>query len=123
MQFPQFDHPVTGIAVPVGALKSARSCGTGEFRDLEPLADLCKKTGLDITAYSLRHAAALLLLRRGADAFTVQNILGHATMQMTKHYLALTLEDTRKGHQNAGVMLSILGQESSKPVRMRKINV
>lgn len=48
MQFPQFDHPVTGIAVPVGALKSARSCGTGEFRDLEPLADLCKKTGLDI---------------------------------------------------------------------------
>lgn len=82
-----------------------------------------KKAGLDITAYSLRHAAALLLLRKGADAFCVQNMLGHSTLQMTKHYLALTLEDTRKGHTQAGVMLSILGQESSKPVRMRKINV
>jgi len=48
MQFPQFDHPVTGIAVPVGALRSAQSCGIGEFRDLIPLADFCKKSGLDL---------------------------------------------------------------------------
>jgi len=80
-----------------------------------------KKAGLDITAYSLRHAAALLLLRKGADAFCVQNILGHATMQMTKHYLALTLEDTRKGHQNAGVLFSILGNEGQERQRVRKI--
>jgi len=80
-----------------------------------------KKCGLNITAYHLRHASALLLLRRGADAFTVQAMLGHSTLQMTKHYLALTLEDTRKGHTQAGVMLSILNQESVKPVRIRKI--
>ena len=80
-----------------------------------------KKAGLDITAYSLRHAAALQLLRKGADAFCVQNILGHATMQMTKHYLALTLEDTRKGHNNAGVLLSVLGQEGQERQRVRKI--
>ena len=82
-----------------------------------------KKCGLNITAYHLRHASALLLLRRGADAFTVQNMLGHSTLQMTKHYIDLTMQDVRRGHDNAGVMLSILGQESSKPVRMRKINV
>lgn len=80
-----------------------------------------KKIGLEITSYSLRHAAALLLLRKGADAFCVQNILGHATMQMTKHYLALTLEDTRKGHNNAGVLLSVLGQEGQERQRVRKI--
>lgn len=82
-----------------------------------------KKCGLSITAYHLRHASALLLLRRGADAFTVQNMLGHSNMTMTRHYIALTMQDVRRGHNNAGVMLSILGQESSKPVRMRKINV
>ena len=82
-----------------------------------------KKCGLNITAYHLRHASALLLLRRGADAFTVQNMLGHSNMTMTRHYIDLTMQDVRRGHDNAGVMLSILGQESSKPVRMRKINV
>ena len=82
-----------------------------------------KKCGLSITAYHLRHASALLLLRRGADAFTVQNMLGHSNMTITRHYIALTMQDVRRGHDNAGVLLSILGQESSKPQRMRKINV
>lgn len=82
-----------------------------------------KKCGLNITAYHLRHASALLLLRRGADAFTVQNMLGHSNMTMTRHYIALTMQDVRRGHDNAGVMLAIVGQETSKPVRMRKINV
>src|SRR5690554_3079128 len=48
MQFPQFDHPVTGMAVPVGALRSEQNCGMGEFRDLKPLADFCAKTGIDL---------------------------------------------------------------------------
>lgn len=80
-----------------------------------------KKCGLDITAYHLRHAAALLLLRRGADAFTVQNILGHTSMQMTRHYVNLTNEDTRKGHGKAGVILSILGNDAPKNQRVRKL--
>ena len=100
---------------------------TGTQLNVQPWSRRVKKygteCGLNITAYHLRHASALLLLRRGADAFTVQAMLGHSTLQMTKHYLALTLEDTRKGHTQAGVMLSILGQESSKPVRIRKIDL
>lgn len=68
-----------------------------------------KACGLSITAYSLRHAAALLLLRRGADAFSVQMILGHSTMQMTRHYVNLTSEDARRGHSKAGVMSALLG--------------
>ncbi|MPM11903.1 Tyrosine recombinase XerC [bioreactor metagenome] len=73
-----------------------------------------EKCGLRITAYSLRHAAALLLIRRGADAFCVQRLLGHASMQMTRHYINLTAEDTRKGHEKAGVILSILGRDCLK---------
>ena len=81
-----------------------------------------KKCGLKITAYHLRHVAALLLLRKGADVFTVQRMLGHATMDMTKHYLAaLNLEDTKKGHKKAGVMLSLLGEDPPVNKRIRKL--
>lgn len=81
-----------------------------------------KKCGLNITSYSLRHAAALLLLRRGADAFTVQTLLGHSTMQMTRHYVNLTNEDTRRGHNKAGVIRSILGEdEAPRNRRIRKL--
>lgn len=48
MQFPSFSHPVTGVAIPVGALKTAKSCGTGEFLDLIPFAEFCKKAGIDL---------------------------------------------------------------------------
>ncbi len=48
MRFPTFKHPVTGIAVPVGALKTENSCGVGEFLDLIPFSDFCKKTGVDL---------------------------------------------------------------------------
>jgi len=100
---------------------------TGTQLNVQPWSRRVKKygaeCGLNITAYHLRHASALLLLRRGADAFTVQNMLGHSNMTMTRHYIDLTMQDVRRGHDNAGVMLSILGQESSRPQRIRKINV
>ncbi|AEE17647.1 4-alpha-glucanotransferase [Treponema brennaborense] len=39
---------LTGTAVPLGALKTARSCGSGEYPDLIPFTDFCKKAGLGI---------------------------------------------------------------------------
>jgi len=48
MQFPSFSHPVTGISIPVGALKSQESSGVGEFLDLIPFADFCQKADLDL---------------------------------------------------------------------------
>ena len=39
---------LTGTAIPVGALKTANSCGVGEFLDLIPFADFCKKSGLKL---------------------------------------------------------------------------
>jgi len=38
----------TGVAIPVGALTGADSCGCGEFADLPQLGGWCKDTGLDI---------------------------------------------------------------------------
>lgn len=38
----------TGTSIPVGSLKTKNSCGIGEFLDLIPFADFCKKSNLKI---------------------------------------------------------------------------
>ncbi len=48
MRFPSFDHPVTGTAIPVGALRTKSSCGVGEFLDLIPFADFCAQSSIDL---------------------------------------------------------------------------
>jgi integrase len=81
-----------------------------------------KKCGLDITAYALRHTAALLMLRHGMDAFALQRVMGHSTMDMTRHYINLTSEDTRKAHKQAGVVLALVKEEEppeGKPKKKR----
>lgn len=113
-------RPLTWRDAPIFATESGLPFSVTEYS--RRVKSYGKKCGLDITAYSLRHAAALLLLRKGADAFTVQNILGHSTMTMTRHYVNLTSEDTRRGHGKAGVLLSILGKEEApKNQRVRKL--
>ena len=42
------NQALCGTAVPVSALYSQKSCGVGEFSDLIPFADFCKKAGLRI---------------------------------------------------------------------------
>ena len=79
-----------------------------------------KKCGLDITAYALRHTAALLMLRHGMDAFSLQRVLGHSTMDMTRHYINLTSEDTRKAHRQAGVVLSLVKEEEPPEAKPKK---
>ncbi len=112
-------RPLTWRDAPIFATENGLPFSVTEYS--RRVKSYGKKCGLTITAYSLRHAAALLLLRRGADAFTVQNILGHSTMTMTRTYVNLTAEDTRRGHGKAGVLLSILGKEAPKNQRVRKL--
>lgn len=40
-------RPHHGICLPLSALKSRRSCGVGEFLDLIPMIEWCKKIGFD----------------------------------------------------------------------------
>ena len=39
---------ITGASIPVGSLKTKDSCGVGEFLDLIPFADFCKKCDLEL---------------------------------------------------------------------------
>ncbi len=48
MQFAPPTRPFTGIAIPVAALRSAESCGVGDFGDLGLLGSWCREVGLDV---------------------------------------------------------------------------
>lgn len=106
--------------VPIFATYDGRPYNVTEYsRRVRKYGEAC---GLRITSYGLRHVAAILMLRKGVNSFVLQNIMGHSSPAMTKHYLALTSEDAKREHRQAGVILSIVGEdEPQKSRRVRKL--
>ena len=76
--------------------------------------------GHSITPYSLRHSFALLYLRNGGNVFTLQRTMGHADLNMTKRYLALTGEDLKKKHEGAST-INILTQKRVKEINLKEL--
>jgi len=52
-------------------------------------------------SYDLRHAFALSYLRNGGNTLSLQRILGHTDLTMTKRYVAYTLGDIKEQHAHA----------------------
>ncbi|PIE05068.1 MAG: 4-alpha-glucanotransferase [Spirochaetales bacterium] len=48
MQFLRFSHPVTGVVIPLSAIRSSESTGIGEFADLVPLARWASALGIEL---------------------------------------------------------------------------
>lgn len=59
------------------------------------------EAGLDTipSPHDFRRAAALSMLRNGADVVSVSRILGHSSVQVTQRYLAQTDNDLQEVHQ------------------------
>jgi site-specific recombinase XerD len=52
--------------------------------------------------HTLRHSSALLFLRRGGDALSLQRLLGHTTLAMTNRYLgSISVDDLENEHRRA----------------------
>ena len=95
-------------------------CGTEAGRRLDFL--FCTETGSQLTENGLRQSIARYNTRRGVqkasihlfrhtiarkylidcggDAFTLQKLLGHSTLAMTKHYCAIFDADLTKNYDN-----------------------
>jgi site-specific recombinase XerD len=57
--------------------------------------------------HSFRRWFALTCLRAGTDAFSLQELMGHADLQVLKRYLKQTSPDLMKAHQKASPVDSI----------------
>jgi integrase/recombinase XerD len=54
-------------------------------------------TAVRCSPHTLRHSFAINYLRNGGDSFTLQKILGHSTLDMTRHYAELAKSDVERG--------------------------
>lgn len=80
-----------------------------------------QKAGLSrFSAYDLRHQHAIDYLRNGGDVMTLQKGMGHATLDMTRQYLALSDDDLRTSHDRASPVNALLQKEEPRK-RMGKL--
>jgi site-specific recombinase XerD len=61
-----------------------------------------KRAGVKVNPHALRRAFATLSLRAGMNPLHLQGLLGHATMEMTKHYIQMVDDDLVTAHREHG---------------------
>jgi site-specific recombinase XerD len=69
---------------------------------------LSERTGIHITPHALRRTFATLSLRAGMNVFQLQGLLGHSSLEMTRHYVSLIDKDLIDAHQKHGPVDNLL---------------
>lgn len=101
-------HPAWGEKVPLFCSFSGRRLTVEEW--VRRLKAYSAHIGTKVTPYMLRHSFAIETLRAGANAFTVQHMLGHTSMAMTKRYVNLVESDLREAMAQANPLNRLLPQ-------------
>ncbi|MCM3675023.1 site-specific integrase [Peribacillus simplex] len=80
------------------------------------IARYIKRRGIIKTSiHAFRHTLAKHYVTSGGDAFKLQRLLGHSTLDVTLNYVNLYSEDLKKGYEKH----SILAKYSENPRKKR----
>jgi integrase/recombinase XerD len=74
---------------------------------LDDFKELCKElkiTGVRTSFHTLRHTFAYAYVKGGGNVFALQRMLGHETLQMTRRYCELQIEDLQKIHVRTSLL-------------------
>jgi site-specific recombinase XerD len=69
----------------------------------------CAKTGVKITPYQLRHTFATYFIENGGDVFTLQDLMGHSDLRMTKRYTDVNENQKKKQHNTYSPLNALQG--------------
>jgi len=69
---------------------------------LQLISSIGKKANVpNAYPHKLRHTFAITYLRSGGDVFTLQQILGHGSLDMVRHYSRIAQSDVAQAHRKA----------------------
>jgi len=95
---------VDPMAEPLFLTKTGRQMLTSDVRRM--VEQVGRRCGLEVSPHMLRHAYATHLLQGGADVRTIQELLGHSSIQTTMIYTHVSDAFTRlqydKAHPRSG---------------------
>jgi site-specific recombinase XerD len=82
----------------------------GLLQIITNLGQLAGITGVRCSPHTFRHTFAVEFLRAGGNVFTLQQMLGHTDLKMTRRYVSLAAADMDEQHRRFSPVARLLSR-------------